>query len=109
MTTEGEAMEYNAYENLCSRQKEKLNTVFEELVPKITVDYSDTEIQDIQRAVVKLLEGGVDRLKQRGIFSISHIQPCGSMAEKTAVWRTKRKLGDMWFLEDFLMKAVCWT
>lgn len=73
MATDGEVAEHYAYKNLCSRQEEKLNTVFEDFVPKITIDYFDTEIQDIQRAVVKLLERGADRIKQRGIFSISHI------------------------------------
>ena len=87
----GDNPEYNAYANLWPRQKDKLNILFEEIVPKVEVDYGNTEMQDIHIAVKKLLMKGVDRINGRGIFSISRIAPCGSMAEKTAVWRTRNK------------------
>lgn len=102
MATMGGDPEHDAYANLCQRQKEKLNILFEEIVPKVAVDYDNTEIQDIHRAVDKLLEGGVKRINQRGIFSISRIEPCGSMTEKMAVWRSRRKCLEMVVRDDFL-------
>lgn len=91
MATMGVNPEYNAYANLCQTPTDKLNSLLKEIVPKVAVDYGNTEIQEIQIAVEKLLMGGVYRINRRGIFSISGNAPCGSMAEKTAVWRTRNK------------------
>ena len=67
--------------------KTKLNKLFEEVITKVSIDYASEEIQDIQTAVQSLLQRIVDRVNERGMFKICRIQPCGSMAERTALWK----------------------
>ena len=71
--------------------KGRLNTFFEEILKTSSVDYCDKEIEDIQTAVRELLERIVGKINERGLFNISRIEPCGSMAEKTALWKTLDK------------------
>ena len=71
--------------------KGRLNTFFEEILKTSSVDYGDKEIEDIQTAVLELLERIVGKINERGLFNISRIEPCGSMAEKTTLWKTLDK------------------
>ena len=73
--------------NLDETKKIKLNALFEEIVTKASVDYNKQEIQDIQTAVHKMLHRIVTRVNGRCVFNISRIEPCGSMAEQTSVWK----------------------
>ena len=90
------------YPELDETKKTKLNTLFEEIVTKVSIDYNNQEIQDIQTAVHTMLRRVVTRVNERGIFTISCIQPCGSMAEKTAIWKYKTGAGEIYTEFDFL-------
>lgn len=68
-------------------KKVKLNILLEELAAKVAINYNDDEFKDIQAAMHTILERVVARVNERGVFSICRIQLCGSMAEKTAVWK----------------------
>ena len=70
-----------------------LNKLFEDVVTKVSIDNNNQEIQDIQSAVRIMLGRVVTRVNKRGRFQISRIQPCGSMAEQTAVWKYDRLTG----------------
>ena len=66
----------------------KLNILFENIVENASVDYAKGEVLDIQAAVKRVLEKVTMRMNHRGIYKISHVQPCGSMAEKMSVIKT---------------------
>ena len=90
----------------------KLNGLFEDAVTKMSIDYSNQEIQDIQTAVRTMLERVVARINERGrvvarvnergIFKICRIQPCGSMTEQTAVWKCDTDTREIYIEFDFL-------
>ena len=65
-----------------AQQKNKLNEIFEALLTKASIDYSNQEIQDIQAAVNTMLKRVVAKVNERGIFNVSRFDQCGSMAEK---------------------------
>ena len=98
-TTENDGL---FYPDLDEWKKTKLNGLFEEIVTKVSVDYSNNEIQDIKRAVRTMLGRVVTRVNIRGLFKISRTQPCGSMAEQTAVWKFKPSTGETYTEFDFL-------
>ena len=76
------------YPKLDENTTNKLNEIFEEVHSKVSIDYSiNQEILDIKAAVRIMLERVVARVNGRGRFSISRIQPCGSMVEGMAVWK----------------------
>ena len=54
-------------------------------------NYSKQEILDIKAAVHTMLERVVARVNERGLFKISRIEPCGSMAEQTAVLKFSKR------------------
>ena len=101
----------SSYKNLSRRKKDKLNTFLEELVTEAGFDFSCPEIQeiqDIQSAVSEMIERIKTGINERGIFSISRTEICGSMAEKTAMW--KRSWTVIPYIEfDFLavLQAAC--
>ena len=68
-------------------QKARLQTKYDALSNIISIDFSNQEIQDLQRAVLELLTKFKDKINEREVFRISRIQPCGSMVEKTAAWK----------------------
>ena len=70
----------------------KLNILFENIVENASVDYAKREVLDIQAAVKRVLEKVTMRMNHRGIYKISHVQPCGSMAEKMSVIKTATAL-----------------
>ena len=85
-----------------------LNSFFEDILKKSSVDYSCNEIEDIQTAVLELLERIAVKINERGVFNISRIEPCGSMAEKAALWKTdtekdvKETISEKYLEFDFL-------
>ena len=90
------------YGELDETKKTKLNELLEEVVSKVSIDYSNQEIQDIQTAVRTTLQNVVTRINERGIFTISRIQPYGSMTEQTAVWKHDKWAGEIYIEFDFL-------
>ena len=91
-----------AYHKLSPIRKWKLSEFFENLVNKISIVYSNKDFQDIQIAVEKSLQKVVAKMNKRGIFRISRIQPCGSMAEKTSIWKWGRWQEKYYTELDFL-------
>ena len=96
-----------------------LSKLYCDIVAKATIDHSKTEIRDIKSAVEELLnrlvsghiymdddyDDGYDDLPSTLTFRCSYLQPCGSMAEETALWKSVRREGrDRQFIEfDFLV------
>ena len=102
------SMEKRGYEQFSVKEKENLNSIFQEIVTKAGVDFSNPEIQDIQSAISEMLERIKTWINQRGIFNISRTELCGSMAEKTAMWKLSEY--EQPFIEfDFLavLQAAC--
>ena len=66
----------------------RLNTFFDVIVNNVGLDYRNAEVQDIQSAVLEMLNRTVKTLSERGIFNISRIQSVGGMAEKTSLWKS---------------------
>ena len=66
----------------------KLNKCFNEIVNEFSIDYSNEEFQDIQSAVLEYLNRLTAKVNERGLFKVARIQPCGSMAERTSMWKT---------------------
>ena len=97
------------YKHLSRRKKDKLNTFLEELVTEAGVDFSNPEIQDIQSAVSEMIERIKTWINERGFFSISRTEVCGSMAEKTAMWKCATRSNQPYIEFDFLavLKAAC--
>ena len=83
----GQKDKLSSYKNLSRSQEDKLNSILEELVTKVGVDFSCPEIQDIQDAVSEMIERIKTGINERGLFRISRMKVCGSMAEKTAIWK----------------------
>ena len=75
------------YKRLNRQQIDKLNELYDIIIDNVAIDYENPEIKDIRYAVHKLLDRIIERANERGIFSISRVQPCGSMAERTSVWK----------------------
>ena len=89
-----------------------LNNFFEEILKTSSVDYSCSEIEDVQTAVLEMLERIASKINERGLFKISRIEPCGSMAEKAALWKTntedneKETISEKYLEFDFLAVLV---
>ena len=92
-----------------------LNSFFEDILKKSSVDYSCNEIEDIQSAVLEMMERIAVKINERGLFNISRIEPCGSMAEKAALWKTyktynksnvKKTISEKYLEFDFLAVLV---
>ena len=91
-----------------------LSKLYSDSVAKAAVDNSSLEIKDIEDAVGELfnryIHGDIDigykyhDFESSLTFRGSYLQPCGSMAEKTALWKSVRRHGrERKFLEfDFL-------
>ena len=100
-------METCGYDHLSVTEKQKLNSIFQEIVAKAGVDFSNPEIQDIQSAVTEMIERIKTGINESGVLNISRTELCGSMAEKTAMWKKSSK---QHFIEfDFLavLQAAC--
>ena len=101
-------METRGYDNLSVKEKENLNSIFREIATKVGIDFNNPEFQDIRSALSEMMERIKTRINERGVFHISRLEPCGSMAEKTAMW--KARLKKQTYIEfDFLavLQATC--
>ena len=72
---------------LWSKSEVSDNVKYDELLKTISIDYSSQEVQDLQRSVFELLTKLKDKINENRSFNISRIEPCGSMVEKTSVWK----------------------
>lgn len=72
------------------RRKTRLKVFFNDILDNVSIDYGNPEICDIKKSVREFLNRMTERINKRGIFTISRIEPCGSMAERTSLW----KIGD---------------
>ena len=82
--------------------KRNLNDMYNELLDDISIDFNNQEIIDIQSAVHRMVERVVARVNERGIFNVDRIQPAGSMADKTALWKYDREIADHSIEFDYL-------
>ena len=92
----------NVYDKPSTRQIKKLDELFQDLLRKASIDYSSSEICDIQAAVKTLLDRVVAKVNESGIFKIRRIQQCGSMAEKTSLWKCDYEKGEIFTEFDWL-------
>ena len=80
--------------------------LYDDIVTKARVNHNSREIEDISSAVEEMLErlvsGGIEIICLR--FRKVNLQPCGSMAEHTSLWKsTRRQFRQNTFLEfDYL-------
>ena len=102
MTTKDSNFVNSDYESLPLDQKLKLNGFFKYTASKASIDYNNREVLDIHAAVCAMLSRIGTRIKERGIFNISGIQPCGSQAEKSSVWKVDTETGQTYTEYDFL-------
>ena len=98
----GSACLSNPYLDLKLEEKGILNTLFDDIIEKISIDYTNQEIKELQSAIFKMLGRIKEKVNERGVFNISHIQPCGSMPEKTAIWKWDESAGQSYTEFDFL-------
>ena len=94
------------YSELVDSKRIKLNRIFEEVNNKASIDYSKQEILDIKTAVHTMVERMAARVNERGSFKISRIEPCGSMAEQTAVLKFSKRTRERYTGLIFLLS---WT
>ena len=66
-----------------------LKAIFDELLKDICIDYTSQEIKDIESSVEELTQRYVNSFNEHSdSFHIKRIQPCGSMVEKTSLWKS---------------------
>lgn len=90
------------YKRLNRKQKEKLDELYDIIIDKTAIDYENPEIKDIRYAVRKMLDRIKEKANERGIFSISRVQLCGSMEERTSVWKFDKTTKSTYTEFDFL-------
>ena len=69
----------------------RLKTFYETILRNAPLDFNNKEIQDIQTAVRHMLERVTAQMNAEWPIKISHIQPCGSMEEKSSILKTVSK------------------
>ena len=97
-----DSVSLSTHSNLKSKEKKRLTTLFYEITENVSIDYDKKEIQDIQSAIFNMLERIKERMNERGVFNISYIQPCGSMSEKTAIWKWDKSTQESYTEFDYL-------
>ena len=65
-----------------------LKTIFKEIISNTAVDYGVPEMKDISSAVEELAQRYVQQFNKTSFLHIDRIQPCGSMVEKTSLWKS---------------------
>ena len=67
-----------------------LKTFYENILRNAALNFNNKEIQDIQTAVKQMLERVTAQINKdpESRFKISHIQPCGSMEEKSSILKS---------------------
>ena len=88
--------------DLKPEKKERLNMFFDDIIGKVVIDFDNQEIQDLQSAVLTMLDRIKERMNERNVFNISYIQPCGSISEKTAIWKWDKSTRKSYTEFDFL-------
>lgn len=88
--------------SLMNKQGLMENSLLEEVITATSIDYNNQEILDIQTAVHTMMSKVVSRMNKQGKFEISRIQPCGSMVEKTAIWKYEDETEEIYTEFDFL-------
>ena len=78
----------------CARAKAKdrrLKTFYKNILRNAALNFNNNEIQDIQIAVRQMLERVTAQIntEPESWFRISHIQPCGSMEEKSSILKSE--------------------
>ena len=78
----------------CARVKAKdrrLKTFYENILRNAALNFNNKEIQDIQIAVRQTLERVTAQIntEPESRFRISHIQPCGSIEEKSSILKSE--------------------
>ena len=68
-----------------------LKTFYENILRNAALNFNNNEIQDIQIAVRQMLERVTAQINKdpESRFKISHIQPCGSMEEKSSILKSE--------------------
>ena len=61
------------------------------MVTNASIDFKNEEVQDIASAVEELLQRYIKKISDRGTVKITRTQTCGSMAERTAMWKSHPK------------------
>ena len=82
-----EATEYPPPKKAKPEPRKRLNDLCDTIAKSASIDYNNNEIKDIQTALDTVLETIKTRVNERGVFKIARIQPGGSMAEKTSIWK----------------------
>ena len=90
------------YNRLNRTQIGKLNELYGIILDKVAIDHDNPEMKDIRYAVHKLLDRIKERANERGVFSISRVQSCGSMVERTSVWKFDQNIKSSSTEFDFL-------
>ena len=74
----------------------RLKTFYETILRNAPLNFNNKEIQDIQTAVRHMLERVTAQMNAEADspFKISHIQPCGSMEEKSSILKTVSRVYD---------------
>ena len=65
----------------------RLNSFFEDILDNVAIDYDNEELSDVRSSILDFLKRTVERINKRGLFKVSRIEPCGSMAEMTSLWK----------------------
>ena len=93
-----------AIRNLGEERREKLDSLFENIVTKAAVDFNDERIEYFQDSVINLMDRAKQFInEQNGDLNISKIVPCGSLAEKKCIWKLSRWWRGLIYVEcDFL-------
>ena len=83
-----EAEVANETHNLGEDRRDKLNSLFKDIVAEAAIDFNDEKIKSVQASVMNLVERAKQYLNEQiDGFNISRIVPCGSMAEKSSLWK----------------------
>ena len=73
-----------------ARHRRCLKTFYENILRNAALNFNNKEIQDIQTAVRHMLERVTAQMNaESSPFKISHIQPCGSMEEKSSILKSE--------------------
>ena len=72
-------------------RERRLKTFYENILRNAALNFNNKEIQDIQTAVRHMLERVTAQIntEPESWFRISHIQPCGSMEEKSSILKSE--------------------
>ena len=71
-------------------KERRLKTFYKNILRNAALNFNNKEIQDIQIAVRQMLERVTAQIntEPESRYKISHIQPCGSMEEKSSILKT---------------------